>query len=373
MQTDLVKSNITEKSLDWSKIDRVIINLSGEWIGMGNVIMTSLLVDSIHSADPRCKIYILLTGRRWVPIVQLMKGFPKPVVVGKDFYRFRWLYLYAILRFRRPWLKTVYFYDYLAPRMRASLFGKLLGAQYLFGYGKNGGEKENNPLCNTEDLPFTTRGVLSFDYSNAFEKITRLKFYGGPRLERDNLIEKGKEILSKLRIENKQKVIVFHPGCSPNNKYKRWPLLSFSKLAERLCIEYNAAVLVLLGPGENNLMRDWHNPGNVRFIQGYPLMDVAAILSCVDGIVSNDSGIMHLGFALRIPGVGLFGPTTFENYTSWYPQAKFAYGDLQCKTCYGTDRYGECGKYPAPCMSNISVRDVLTKLIETCPDKLNDA
>jgi ADP-heptose:LPS heptosyltransferase len=370
MQTDLVKFNTTEKPLDWSKIDRTIINLSGEWMGMGNVIMSSLLVDSIYSASPKCKIYILLTGRRWIPIVQLMKGFPKPVVVGKDFYRFRWLYLNAMIRFRRPWLKTVYFHDYIAPRMRASLFGKLLGAQYLFGYGKNGEGKENVPLCNTEDLPFTARGVLSFDYSNAFEKVTGLKLSGGPKLKRGNLIDGGRKLLLKLRIKSKKRVIVFHPGCSPNNKYKRWPLSSFSKLADVLCIEYNAVVLVLLGPGENNLIRDWHNPGNVKFIQSYPLADIAAILSCVDGIVSNDSGIMHLGFALGIPGVGLFGPTAFGNYTSWYPHAKFAYSNMQCRTCYGTDRYEECGEYPAPCMSDISVKDVLTKLIEICSDKL---
>lgn len=362
--------NTTAKSLDWSSIDRVIINLTGEWVGMGNVIMTSPLVESIHRINPKCKIYILITGDRWLPIVKLMSASPIPVVVNQNFYRLRWLYLNAILRFRRSWITTVYFYDYLAPRMRASLFGKLIDAQYCFGYGKNGDEKENIPTDNLTELPFSAPGVLSFDYSNAFKNITGLKYLDGPRLAKHGLIEKGKKILSDLGIQKEQTLFAFHPGCSPVNRIKKWPISSFSKLAEMVSTKGNAEVLVILGPGEDRLKQEWHNPNYVNFIENYPISDVAAILSCVDYIVSNDSGIMHLAFALGMPGVGIFGPTTFENYVGWYPHAKFVHSDMKCRPCYSTDHYLECGNTSAPCMSNISVEDVLAKVREVIPDGL---
>lgn len=359
-----------QKAPKWLEIDRAIINLAGEWVGMGNVIMTSPLVEAIHRVAPKCKIYILITGKSWVPIVKLMKGFPKPIVVNKDFYRLRFLYLNGILRLRRPWLKTVYFYDYLAPCMRASLFGKLAGAQYRFGYGEKDDRKECNPLNNTMDLPFSSAGLLSFDYSSKFQTITGLRIKGGPKLERDRLVERGNNILENLGVKNRQRVIAFHPGCSLNNKIKRWPVSSFSKLAQVLTSISDATVLIILGSEENDLKNEWRNPNCVKFMQGYPLLDVAAVLACVDGIVSNDSGIMHLAFALGIPGVGVFGPTTFENYTHWYPRAKFVYSHMNCRPCYGTDRYGECGQFPAPCIHSISVREVASKLQEIYSYKL---
>lgn len=367
MQNKIFLDSPTTKAPDWSKIDRAIINLAGEWMGLGDVIVASSLVYAIKSAAPKCKIYLILTGNKWNGIVDLMEGRPRVINVERDFYRYRKLGVYGLLLLKRPWLRTVYFYDYMAPRYRASLLGRLIGAAFSFGYGQNGPSKEETPLHNTHNLPYNSIGINLFDYSNEFNCITNLKCSSSPHLAKNTLVDKGKILINALGIDCSKGLFALHPGSSSNLEIKRWPIESFAKLAQILNSEYDINILVILGPDESEVRKNWPKESSVIFVEKYSVSNIAAILSCCKCLISNDSGIMNLGFSLGIPGIGLFGPTNSAKHDGWYPsniliQSEY---DSVCKPCYDSDRHLECCEIPPPCMKFITANDVLGKLRES--------
>lgn len=64
------------------------------------------------------------------------------------------------------------------------------------------------------------------------------------------------------------------------------------------------------------------------------LLRVAALLAQSAGLVSSDSGILHLGSAVGLPSVGLFGPTTPSLGFSPLGRSR-PYGvDLSCRPCH---------------------------------------
>jgi ADP-heptose:LPS heptosyltransferase len=104
-------------------------------------------------------------------------------------------------------------------------------------------------------------------------------------------------------------VIAFHPGAGkiPN----RWPVPAFCEAIETLVNSHAVRIIVVKGPMDNepvqallsSLRVSVHLVGN-RSIRG-----VASILSAVDLLVSNDTGVMHVGAASGVPVLSLFGPT----------------------------------------------------------------
>ncbi|MFQ5788159.1 MAG: glycosyltransferase family 9 protein, partial [Thermodesulfobacteriota bacterium] len=331
---------LVQKVINWSKIDRAIINLAGEWMGLGDVIAASPLVYAIKSASPKCKIYLILTGDKWNSIVNLMEGAPQTINVKKSFYRLRELWIHGLLNLRRPWLRTAYFYDYMAPRYRASLLGFLIGAEFRFGYDQNGMTREERPLHNTHNLPYNSIGINVFDYSNEFNCITNLKCSSSLHLAKNTLVDKGKILINALGIDCSKGLLAIHPGSSSNLQAKRWPTESFSKLAQILNSKYDISTLVILGPDDKELRNSWKEETYVCFLDNdYSIYDIAAILTCCKCLISNDSGIMNLGFSLGVPGIGLFGPTNSSKHDGWYPnsiliQSKY---NFVCPPCYGTD------------------------------------
>ena len=54
------------------------------------------------------------------------------------------------------------------------------------------------------------------------------------------------------------------------------------------------------------------------------LPETAAIIAKASLVISNDSAIMHLGFELGTPTVGIFGPTDHEKYGHEGPKFRIA-------------------------------------------------
>jgi ADP-heptose:LPS heptosyltransferase len=94
------------------------------------------------------------------------------------------------------------------------------------------------------------------------------------------------------------------------------------------------------------------------------LMRTAALLKRCNLLVSNDTGIMHLGAALGIPAVGLFGPNSPRYWAPLGPRATYVYDTkAPCSPCLNlyTDRWPlECS-HPEKgrCMLDITVDSVM--------------
>lgn len=109
--------------------------------------------------------------------------------------------------------------------------------------------------------------------------------------------------------EGRALTIAYHPGAgkAPN----RWPADRFAELANTLGREFDAMTYVTEGPMDEAEVRLMESRLAVPYqvIRKQAVRRVASILSCVDFVVSNDTGIMHVAAAAGTPVLSLFGPT----------------------------------------------------------------
>jgi ADP-heptose:LPS heptosyltransferase len=112
-----------------------------------------------------------------------------------------------------------------------------------------------------------------------------------------------------------------HPGAG--KRQNMWPAERFAAVADRAAAAGHD-VLVLHGPADADAvtrMRGALEPGSAARVRIAPRLTVGgvvALLAQADRLLCNDTGIMHVAGALRVPTVALFGPT---DPAVWKPPA----------------------------------------------------
>jgi ADP-heptose:LPS heptosyltransferase len=137
--------------------------------------------------------------------------------------------------------------------------------------------------------------------------------------------------------------VCFHLGSGSGQAFKRWPVANFAALARELRRrDANVSIILTGKPAEYELFRRFRNDYDGVAIDASALGSVAmtaSILCHCDLLVSNDTGVMHLGAAMGVPTVGLFGATT---PTQWAPigtRATHVYAArLNCSPCVDSYR-----------------------------------
>ena len=118
------------------------------------------------------------------------------------------------------------------------------------------------------------------------------------------------------RLVNNRISIAYHPGAG--KVLNRWDPKTFSQVANALAAEHNAATLITFGPMDDEPVSAMVDSLNVSpiIVRNKPIREVAAILSQVRLVITNDTGIMHVAAAVGVPVLSLFGPT---NPRQWAP------------------------------------------------------
>ena len=108
---------------------------------------------------------------------------------------------------------------------------------------------------------------------------------------------------------------VFAPGAE-YGPAKCWPAAHYAALARSLFAAHGLPVL-LLGSGKEAALCHQVSaaaPGACRVLAGQTsLVDAMALIAASRGMVSNDSGLMHVAAAFGVPQVAVFGSTSPEH------------------------------------------------------------
>jgi heptosyltransferase II len=147
--------------------------------------------------------------------------------------------------------------------------------------------------------------------------------------------------------------VALAPGAS--RLMKRWPGDRFLELSERLaargCPSLRFLDPVGGGYGEGG--------GEVRA----SLRPLKAILSRCSLLVTNDSGVMHMGVALGIPVLAIFGSTVAEfGFTPLGSRDRRVEVDLTCRPC-AVHGARTCWLRHQRCLKDIAVDDVLEETV----------
>jgi len=144
--------------------------------------------------------------------------------------------------------------------------------------------------------------------------------------------------LDAAGITEKKGWILVAPGAA--SERKRWPVQYFKEVIRTLHEKTGKKVL-LVGtlserPVADGILKEL--PGIVGVLCGdLVLPETAALIANASLVVANDSAIMHLGFELGTPTVGIFGPTDHEKYGHEGPKFRIAREEAKNCSC-GSDR-----------------------------------
>jgi ADP-heptose:LPS heptosyltransferase len=116
-----------------------------------------------------------------------------------------------------------------------------------------------------------------------------------------------------------KKSIGFHPGAGkfPN----QWDVNRFIELIQRFQNEINPMFFVTYGPKDSEPVEKLHSVfgKEIVIIKEKSIRNVAAIIDNLDLMITNDTGVMHVAAATRVPVLSLFGPT---DPIQWAPLRK---------------------------------------------------
>jgi len=160
----------------------------------------------------------------------------------------------------------------------------------------------------------------------------------------------------------------FAPGAE-YGPAKCWPAAHYAELARSLHVRDGLPVLLLGSGKEAALCQQIADaaPGACRVLAGQTsLMDAMALIAGARGLISNDSGLMHVAAAFGIPQVAVFGSTSPEHTPPLNPRAKVLWLKdelgLDCMPCFErTCRYGHtrCLTEVAPQRVEAALHDAL--------------
>ncbi len=116
-------------------------------------------------------------------------------------------------------------------------------------------------------------------------------------------------------------LIGIHPGGKIQN---RWSANYFGEVIEQLAKQTNAEFLITSGDIDIDIVGELSTilkEKNIKFAiaQSLDIKDLSAVMRKFDLYISNDTGILHLASLNKVKTIGLFGPTSSNE---WRPIGK---------------------------------------------------
>jgi ADP-heptose:LPS heptosyltransferase len=175
-------------------------------------------------------------------------------------------------------------------------------------------------------------------------------------------------IPSARRFDLPEGTVVLHPGCKRNWPWKRWH--GFAELAALF------PQVAVVGTEEDRTnagtyfggRQVW--PTHVHDHTGkLSLADTAALIAQSAALVSNDSGLMHLGVAVGTPTFGIFGITNPQREIIPAPHMHVITKGLECEPVCRTQPHGRNGcEHHLACLKTLTAAEVAARIEAARPN-----
>jgi len=162
--------------------------------------------------------------------------------------------------------------------------------------------------------------------------------------------EEAQAALARLQLPGGAHV-VFAPGAE-FGPAKRWPSTYFAELAQTILAHRPDVQILLLGSPKDRAVCDEITaivPQAHNLAGSTSLAEAIALISRAAAVVTNDSGLMHIGAALGRPVVAIYGPTDPRHTPPLSQLAQILWLHLECSPC----QQRECPLGHQHCMKQI--------------------
>jgi heptosyltransferase-2 len=168
--------------------------------------------------------------------------------------------------------------------------------------------------------------------------------------------ERARAALAELGANPKRPLAILNPGAA-YGPAKRWPASRFAEVGRLLQDRKNTGLVLTGAPGDAAAAAEIAaalSEKPINLVGKTTLRELLGIIGRAAVFVTNDTGPMHMANALRVPVVGIFGPTDPRVTAPFHPPATvIKKEDIPCWPCSNK----EC-PFDHRCMLRISSPEV---------------
>lgn len=176
----------------------------------------------------------------------------------------------------------------------------------------------------------------------------------------------ARDILKDL----KRPVVGINPGASYGST-KRWPPDRFAEVSRRIISELDGSAVVFGGQSEIGIAEEIVSNFQLSTLNSQLLMmagktdlrELSALISECDIFLTNDSGPMHIGYAVRTPLIAIFGSTDPALTGPLGKGDIVIKKDIDCSPCFKRS----CSKQEMVCMNAIMPDEVFKAIKHSIP------
>ncbi len=158
---------------------------------------------------------------------------------------------------------------------------------------------------------------------------------------------------------------------SGGRESKQWQLDRFAEVARDVARQRQAAIVLTGSEADRPMVQSVRNQlqgtdvATIDLAGRVDLVDLAAVLTHLDLLITGDTGPMHLASAVGTPVVALFGPSDPRRYGPTAARQRVLRVDLPCSPC-GLVRLPpeRCRGHVPECMDSIHTAVVVTAALE---------
>ena len=330
-------------------IKRIVIC---KFMGMGSIIQATPMIQSLRIKYPQAEIVFLTINKN----IELLRLFPfvDQTLTVNDI---------SVLQLSITSLKVLKYLltnriDIFIDLEIYSNFSKILAALSIAG-NTIGFYRSGHPF----------KGIYStaiyYDITKPVKDIylKAAALFGCETLKEDLI--NFNEITHINQTTNLHDYIVINPNASDLRIERRWPHVNFINLIIRILDLYPHMNILLTGSTCEKIYvsRIYYGiPGKYRSsvidTSGkLNLIDLISIIYHSRFVITNDTGPMHLAFAIKKKTIALFGPCSPDGYIT-QPNVAFVYRNIHCSPCVHDYSVSPCNG-DNMCMKLISVNEII--------------
>ena len=312
-----------------SKIHTILIRATN-WVG--DAVMSMPALEAVRENFPASHITVL--ARPWVgPLYESHPAVNEviPYKRGYGYWKDSSEFLRVIRTLRALHLDMAVLFQ---NAFEAALIARLAGIKIRVGYNTDG-----RGLLLSHSV---VRGKEVLNLHQVEYYLTILRALGWDAPTRDPALRASPESVTRVRsllvskgIEDRDLLIGLSPGAA-YGPAKRWPVERFAAVGDRAIRKWGAKVVVVGTEKEKALgetLISATSQGAFNFCGMTGLGDALALIKRCQLFVSNDSGLMHVAAALKVPTVAIFGSTDSVTTGPRGRNARIVKHDLECSPC----------------------------------------
>lgn len=332
-----------------------------KFLGMGSIVQSTPLLQTLKKQFPDCRIIYLSStaNKNFIGQISLID---ESIIINDQSLFSTIISTLSCIRLLLS-KRIDLFVDLEVYSNFSKIFTIVSNARLKFGLTKDGAKAQNIYTSTFQlhaDRPvsesylemckaFNSQKIIHELYSFAVDTI-KLKF-----------------LLKNLEISGDY--IVVNPNASDLRIERRWPQENFSELINKIVYAYPENKIVLIGSSAesnyvNNILAGINPSLQKSIINTAGRLSIDELIALISGtklMITNDTGPMHLSFAMKCRTLALFGPASPLQFGN-HKNATSVYKKVSCSPCVHDHIKPPCGGDNI-CMKGIGVEEVFEEVV----------